>query len=178
MTMTLVILLALSGCGPGFTSKTTAQTTQTTTAQPTKPPLDDKLIGCWTTDPDRRLVNLGDQGKPIGPIPVGEWIRFDSEGRYARIGRYMTFAIGGTHVEEGRFEASSGVIRLLDRTESFFPDQGSPQKAKYRENLSGEETFYYQWDAQSSMDVLLLKTGISADAVPFGRCADGESPVK
>lgn len=84
----------------------------------------------------------------------------------------MTFAIGGSMVEEGRYEAKSGVIRLFDRTESFFPDEGSPQKAKFREPLHTDETYYYRLDVEQSIDALFLKTNPSADAIRFLRCTD------
>jgi len=174
MIAVIMASVILTGCA-GASAPTSATTvpTPSTASKPTpKPTVDDKLVGYWTNEPGRLKVFLDGLGKPGQPVPIGEWYVFDSEGRYYRIARFMTFAIGGIMVEEGRYEAKSGVIRLFDRTESFFPDEGSPQKAKFREALTADETYYYRLDVDQSTDALFLKTNPSVDAVRFLRCTD------
>lgn len=152
--MTAGILL-LTSCRPYLTAQT-SQSLPVTTAS-TAPALP-ALSGEWTTHQDRTGIALTQDGKPAGPIPVGEWYHFQADGHYDRVARFMTFAIGGVAVEEGQYEVrltdtrSSGQLVnpdvsfdlvLFKRTESFFPDAGSPQQAKYRsattdETLQGE----------------------------------------
>lgn len=174
MVAVIMTSLILTGCaGASVPTQTTTAPTQSPTTEPTpKPMIDDKLVASWTNEPGRLKVTLDSLGKPGQPVPIGEWYVFDAEGRYFRIARFMTFAIGGIMVEEGSYEAKSGVVRLFNRTESFFPDEGSPQKAKYREALGTAETFYYHFDLEQSVDVLFLKTSLSGDAVRFLRSAD------
>jgi hypothetical protein len=152
----LLLGLLASGClQPG--------TTSAPTTGPTSPPtsslaIDSRLSGQWTNHKDRVSIDVNDQGEPAGEVPVGQWYQFDADGTYIWVARHMTFAIGGIMVEEGRFKMADGILHLDNRTESFFPDEGSPQQKKYRSPIE-DGKIYFQLTKEANQDVLILKTG-------------------
>lgn len=181
----VMLLVAQVACGsltPAGTTQTSAVTSKTETTGPTatatvKPTqsedgLDDRLTGAWTNEAARTRVQVDQAGKPVGSVPIGDWYLFDGKGRYVRIARFITFAVGGIHVEEGRYQTEKGIL-LYDRTESFFPDPGSPQKAKYREATLETVLIHYRLSVENSIDVLYLKSGANGEEVRFRRCVDG-----
>ena len=101
-------------------------------AEKPTPVLDPDLAGQWTTAADRTHVAIDAQGQPVGDFPIGVWFEFRADGTYFSSANHMTFAIGGISVEEGRYEAKDGVLRLTQRTFSFYPFEGSPQKKQVR----------------------------------------------
>jgi len=153
----------------------TSGPTTTVTSGPTQSEdgLDDRLTGTWTNESARTKVQVDQAGKPVGSVPVGDWYLFDGKGRYVRIARFITFAVGGIHVEEGRYQTEKGSVLLYDRTESFFPDPGSPQKAKYREATLETVLIHNRLSVENSIDVLYLKSGANGEEVRFRRCVDG-----
>lgn len=154
--MLILFSLCLScGCRQNSTSSTTTATSP-----------DERLAGLWTTAKSRQTITLDADGKPAGEIPVGIWYRFDPSGAYYRVARYMTFAIGGVAVEEGRYRTANGEIALFQNTESFFPDEGSPQKPKYRETIA-DSNLIYQLKGEGSDMVLLLKAGPEQPEVEY-----------
>jgi len=182
LVMLLLIQVACASLTPAWTTQTSTGTsmtettgpTATATVQTTQPEngLDDRLSGAWTNEPDRTRVQVDQMGKPVGSVPVGDWYLFDGKGRYVRIARFMTFAIGGILVEEGRYQTENATVTLYDRTESFFPDPGSPQKAKYRETTLETVFIRYRPAVENSIDVLYLKSGADGEEVRFRRCVD------
>lgn len=181
LVLLLVVQVACGSQTPAGTTQTstatstgTAAPTTTVTSGPTQSEdgLDDRLTGAWTNESARTRVQVDQSGRPVGSVPVGDWYLFDGMGRYVRIARFITFAVGGIHVEEGRYQTEKGTFLLYDRTESFFPDPGSPQKAKYREATLETVFIHYRPSVESSIDVLYLKSGANGEEVRFRRCVD------
>jgi hypothetical protein len=149
----LLLGIACSGCRAAVTTAT----------GPEK-----QLVGLWTTESQQVRVELNSKGEPVGSVPVGQWYFFEATGRYWHAARFMTFAIGGVMIQEGRCETANGEIRFLDRTDSFYPDKGSPQQAKYREAIDNE-TLLYRVVTENSVDVLYLKAGEQDQEVRYLR---------
>lgn len=134
-------------------------------------PLDERLFGTWTTAASRVKATLDAEGKPTGSVPVGIWYAFSQDGRYYRIARYMTFAIGGVAVEEGSFSTEQNKIVLSHNTESFFPDEGSPQKPKYRETIA-DSTLIYKFSDDNDHKILSIQSGDDQPEVQYFWCQD------
>lgn len=149
--------------------------TTATTATTAAVEIDTRLTGLWTNESARTKVSVNAKGEPEGVVPVGEWYAFAAtsaaSGRYYRVARFMTFAIGGVSVEEGLYATREGVIYLTGKTESFFPDQGSPQKAKYRVPLE-DSVLLYRFADIDGKPVLHLRTAPEEPEVGFARCLE------
>jgi hypothetical protein len=167
LALLLPLITILLSCrnGPTVPGSTTGTTTPATTA---KPAFDSRLVGMWTNKDPKIGVSLDDQGKPAGTVPVGEWYSFGDSGNYFWVGRFMTFAVGGVSVSEGKFSQSGDALIFKSRTESFFPDKGSPQKEKYREPAA-DTSLIIRFDKQGDQDVLIVKTGADEPEVTFYR---------
>ncbi len=124
-------------------------------------------IGQWTNATDGTVVLLDENGKPTTPVPVGEWYRFNADGSYYKVARYMTFAIGGVSVVEGRYTVQGTALKLVQRTESFFPDEGSPQPAKSRVPLADEAEMIWRTDRAGGVDTLYLSSGADQPEIAF-----------
>jgi hypothetical protein len=167
----LVMLTSLAvivlGCRitPTIPGTTTGTTTPPTTTQPV---LDSRLVGVWTNKDATASVSLNDQGEPTGVVPVGEWYSFSASGNYFWVGRFMTFAIGGVSVNEGKVSLSGDQLNLKSRTESFFPDEGSPQQKKYREPLT-DTSLIIRFEQKDGQEVLIVKAGTDQPEVTFYR---------
>jgi len=167
----MMFSLLLTGCGGTYASTaatTTSASTTSGTDTSSRPRPDDRLTGQWTNGDKIVKVVIGGDGKPVGEIPVGEWYNFDGSGRFVRIARFMTFAIGGIMVEEGDYSTENGVLYLSNRTESFFPDEGSPQHAKYREPLTDDSiSFWYRISLEQNMNALYMRSDPGQSEIRF-----------
>jgi len=182
LVLLLVLQVACGNLAPEGTKQSstapastgTTRPTPTMTTAPSQPGngLDDRLSGSWTNEPTRVSVLVDQLGQPVGSVPVGDWYFFDGKGRYVRVARFITFAVGGIHVEEGRYQTENGTVLLFDRMESFFPDSGSPQKARYREATTEMVLIHYRPAVENSIDVLYMKSGTDGAEVPFRRCVE------
>jgi len=113
-------------------------------AQNPTPILDERLYGQWSDQADAIAVDLNEAGEPVGAVAIGTWFVFHEDGSYERVANYMTFAIGGVAVEEGRYAVDGNKLVLTNRTDSFFPFEGSPQKRHYRTAVAdGSLTFRF-----------------------------------
>ena len=135
------------------------------------PTPDPRLTGVWTTRSDRLVVSVDEAGKPRTDVPVGEWYAFFTNGRYVHIARYMTFAVGGVQVEEGAYASTHDGLKLTGRTQSFFPDEGSPQKAKYREAVDGDLILVFRTAEKEGVKALLLRVSAENPEVLFLLCS-------
>jgi hypothetical protein len=136
-------------------------------SKPTQPTgTDIRLVGLWANKAGQIQIALNEKGEPATLVPVGEWFEFDASGRYFKAARHMTFAIGGVSVEEGIYTSQGNNLRLTRRTESFFPDQGSPQQAKYRGPLA-DEASVYRIDSKEGSAVLYLSSGMDQPETAF-----------
>jgi hypothetical protein len=174
LALILLASLVLPACRPF----TTIQPSQSITTQDTSDVLDQQLIGQWTTASKRVGVSITSAGKPVGAVTIGEWYNFRKDGTYYRVARFMTFAIGGVSVEEGRYKTAdpglveeNSLLMLYDRTDSFYPDKGSPQKAKYREPAD-DQNLYYQIVTRNEGQALALQTAADQQAIDYWRCQD------
>jgi hypothetical protein len=129
---------------------------------------DVRLIGLWTTESQQARVTLNSKGEPVGIVPVGQWYFFEATGLYWHAARFMTFAIGGVMIQEGRCDTIADTLIMTDRTDSFYPDEGSPQQAKYREAIE-DETLLYRVVTENGVDVLYLKAGAQEQEVRYLR---------
>ncbi len=150
MTVITVFLLVVSGCSVS----------------------PEPLLGQWTDHSDYQTVSLNDKGEPLSSVPVGEWYFFRKDGRYVHIYRFVTFAVGGVSVEEGQFSVGQDTLDLKNRTLSFFPDEGSPQKASYREPIPQDLTIFYRLETKNKTDILYLRQEEEPEKA-FYRLPDG-----
>ena len=135
------------------------------------PTPDPRLTGIWTTREDRLRVSLDDTGKPQTDVPVGQWYAFLSNGRYVHIARYMTFAIGGVQVEEGSYASTSEGLTLTGRTRSFFPDEGSPQKAEFRVAEDGDMSLVFRAAEEDGVKALRIRASAEDAEVLYRLCS-------
>ena len=162
-------LVLLTGClAPAATSATSSTAVPSTTSA-----TDSRLVGLWTTEAEAVRISLNEKGEPVDAIPVGQWYSFDAAGQYFWVARHMTFAIGGVMVEEGRYGPARDGLRLYGRTESFFPDKGSPQKAKYREPLP-ETALVCRIAEEDGTEVLFIKSASDQPEIRYIRCSESK----
>jgi len=155
------------------TTPSTGSSTGTSISQTTDKPVDIRLVGEWTTQKELQCVSLLSTGQPTGPVPVGEWYAFKPDGSYFRVTRFMTFAIGGIGVEEGRYRcqpsgsvAGESTLTLYNRTDSFYPDEGSPQKPSYREPVA-DQVWLYSIVSVAGSPALQLRLNQDETAVQY-----------
>lgn len=135
------------------------------------PTPDPRLTGVWTTREDRLHVSLDDAGRPKTDVPVGQWYDFLANGRYIRIARYMTFAVGGVQVEEGSYASTSDGLKLTGRTRSFFPDEGSPQKAEFRVAEDGDVSLVFRTSEEGGLKALWIRASSEDAEVLYRLCS-------
>lgn len=137
----------------------------------TKSGVDKALLGLWTTEANLTRIALTARGEPPESVPIGQWVSFDATGRWFQAAKYITIAIGGVAVEEGSVSAQNGQAKVTGRTESFFPDPGSPQQAKYR-TAAPDLSLLYRTATENGEKVLYLKSGVNGTETRYRRCPD------
>ncbi len=133
-------------------------------AQNPTPVLDDRLFGQWSSQADPSAISLDSAGQPIGTVPIGIWFLFHENGMYERVANFMTFAIGGVSVEEGRYAVKGDQLVLTARLDSFFPFEGSPQQKHYRTS-EADSSLSFRFGTEDGAVVLYLAETNSAEVL-------------
>jgi hypothetical protein len=150
----LVLVLStalLSACG-------------TSAAQNPTPVLDERLFGQWSNQADPSAIDVNAAGEPVGTVSIGIWFIFRENGSYVQVANHMTFAIGGVAVEEGRYAVEGDRLLLSNRTWSFFPFEGSPQKKQYR-TAQADAKLTFRFAEEDGVRILYLAETNTAEVL-------------